>query len=245
MSSLITSSPKQRKNRFTPPQSIEILLIHQSPKFVIEINNKKNSRSHRGRAIVAVGRRQNRWRRRDSSSSGRPDTRTTPSTRSASFPPLRKPPWDPSSSDSAPAFLSVRVASERRAAHTAHTEKVCGRPADHRPGFTNQNPRSGARHGTLWAPTFFAVAQAMVASAKAWPGPRTGRRGAAVICFLCATSQRWAKTDRFLAACSVRPGQKPRASKMPFPPKYYHLSNCRQHRTFWTRKKKETTGLHV
>ena len=38
MSSLITSSPnKQRKNRFTPPQSIEILLIHQSPKFVIEI----------------------------------------------------------------------------------------------------------------------------------------------------------------------------------------------------------------
>ena len=41
MSSLITSSPnKKRKNRFTP-QLIEILLIHQSPKFVIEINNNK------------------------------------------------------------------------------------------------------------------------------------------------------------------------------------------------------------
>ena len=44
MSSLITSSPnKQRKNRFTPPQLIEILLIHQSPKFVIEINKIKQS----------------------------------------------------------------------------------------------------------------------------------------------------------------------------------------------------------
>ena len=44
MSLLITSSPnKQRKNRFTPPQSIEILLIHQSPKFVIEINKIKQS----------------------------------------------------------------------------------------------------------------------------------------------------------------------------------------------------------
>jgi len=187
MSSLITSSPnKQRKNRFTPPQLIEILLIHQSPKFVIEI---KKTVVHTG-----DGRSLPSGVSRTDGDAATPPRPVVP-TRAPRHPRVRLPfrrSGNPLEIHRVQTQLRpfFQFASHQKGErHTRRTPKrfaadlqITGRGS---PTKTPDRVRGTARFGRRP----FAVAQAMVASAKAWPGPRTGRRGAAVICFLCATSQ--------------------------------------------------------